>query len=72
MLKQTFLVLMILAGLVAQPALAQDVKTVLANASKAMGADNVTSVTLVGSGANYNLGQNNNANGPWQIGRAHV
>jgi glyoxylase-like metal-dependent hydrolase (beta-lactamase superfamily II) len=56
---------MILAGLVAQPALAQDVKTVLANASKGMGADNVTSVTLVGSGANYNLGQNNNANGPW-------
>ena len=55
----------LLAGLVAQPALAQDTKTVLANASKAMGADNVTSVTLVGSGANYNLGQNNNANGPW-------
>ena len=55
----------LLAGLVAQPALAQDTKTVLANASKAMGADNLTSVTLVGSGANYNLGQNNNANGPW-------
>ena len=60
-----FALTILLAGLVAQPALAQDVKTVLANASKAMGADNVTSVTLVGSGANYNLGQNNNANGPW-------
>jgi glyoxylase-like metal-dependent hydrolase (beta-lactamase superfamily II) len=56
---------LILSGLMAKPALAQDTKTVLANASKAMGADNVTSVTLVGSGANYNLGQNNNANGPW-------
>ena len=48
----------------AQPALAQDTKTVLANASKAMGADDVTSVTLVGSGANYNLGQSNN---PWAL-----
>jgi glyoxylase-like metal-dependent hydrolase (beta-lactamase superfamily II) len=48
-----------------QSALAQDAKTVIANASKAMGADGVASVTLTGSGANYNLGQNNNANGPW-------
>ncbi len=60
-----FVITLLLAGLVAQPALAQDTKTVLANASKAMGADNVTSVTLVGSGANYNLGQSNNAVGPW-------
>ena len=51
--------------LLAQPALAQDAKTVIANASKAMGADGVSSVTYYGSGANYNLGQNNNAQGPW-------
>src|SRR5688572_2781717 len=66
MLKRClFAITLLLAALIAQPALAQDAKTVLANASKAMGADTVTSVTLVGSGANYNLGQNNNANGPW-------
>ena len=40
-------------------------KTVIANASKAMGADNLTSITFYGSGANFNLGQNNNANMPW-------
>ena len=44
---------------------AQDAKTVIANASKAMGADNLTSITYYGSGANFNLGQYNNANGPW-------
>src|SRR5687768_804452 len=66
MLKRClFAITLLLAALIAQPALAQDAKTVLANASKAMGADTVTSVTLVGSGANYNLGQNNNAQGPW-------
>jgi hypothetical protein len=65
MFIRIFALTVLLAGLVAQPALAQDTKTVLANASKAMGADNVTSVTLVGSGANYNLGQSNNAVGPW-------
>ena len=40
----------------ATPAFAQDAKTAIANASKAMGADGVTSVTYYGSGANYNLG----------------
>jgi glyoxylase-like metal-dependent hydrolase (beta-lactamase superfamily II) len=44
---------------------AQDAKTVIANASKAMGADGVNSIVVYGSGANYNLGQSNNANGEW-------
>ena len=65
MLNQRFAIAFALAGALSQPVLAQDVKTVLANASKAMGADNVTSVTLYGSGANYNLGQSNSAIGPW-------
>ena len=47
------------------PAFAQDAKTVVANASKAMGLDGVTSLYYYGSGANYSLGQNNNANIPW-------
>ena len=52
-------------ALLAPPALAQDAKTVIANASKAIGADGVNSVTYYGSGANYNLGQSNNAQGAW-------
>ena len=30
-----------------------------------MGVDGLNSITYYGSGANYNLGQNNNANYPW-------
>jgi glyoxylase-like metal-dependent hydrolase (beta-lactamase superfamily II) len=43
----------------------QDAKTVIGNASKAMGVENLNSITYYGSGANFNLGQSNNANGPW-------
>jgi glyoxylase-like metal-dependent hydrolase (beta-lactamase superfamily II) len=46
-------------------ALAQNAATVIANASKNMGVEGLSSVTYYGSGANYNLGQNNNANYPW-------
>jgi glyoxylase-like metal-dependent hydrolase (beta-lactamase superfamily II) len=46
-------------------ALAQNAATVIANASKSMGVDGLSSVTYYGSGANYNLGQNNNANYAW-------
>ena len=44
---------------------AQDAKSVISTASKAMGIDNVNSVMFYGSGANFTLGQSNNANGPW-------
>lgn len=46
-------------------AFAQNAATVISNASRAMGVDNLNSLTYYGSGANFNLGQNNNANGPW-------
>ncbi len=46
-------------------ALAQNAATVIANASRNMGVEGLSSVTYYGSGANYNLGQNNNANYPW-------
>ena len=49
----------------AVPAAAQDAKTVVAAASKAMGADNLSSLTMYGSGANFGLGQSNNSNGAW-------
>src|SRR5258706_13936747 len=55
----------VLVGLLAQAARAQAAKTVIPNASKAIGADNLTSVTYYAQAANFNLGQNNNANGPW-------
>jgi glyoxylase-like metal-dependent hydrolase (beta-lactamase superfamily II) len=46
-------------------AMAQDVKTVLANASKAMGVESLNSIHYYGVAADYSLGQSNNANGPW-------
>ena len=54
-----------LAGLMTSTAAAQDAKTVIANASKAMGVDNLNSISYYGSGANFGLGQSNNANGQW-------
>jgi glyoxylase-like metal-dependent hydrolase (beta-lactamase superfamily II) len=52
--------------LAAAPAIhAQDAKTVVANATKAMGLEGVNSMYFYGSGAQYSLGQNNNPNGPW-------
>ena len=48
-----------------KPAAAQDAKTVIANAAKAMGSENLTSISYYGSGANFGLGQSNNANGQW-------
>lgn len=54
-----------IVALTCTPAFAQDAKTVIADATKAMGLDGVTSLYYYGSGANGNLGQNNNANIPW-------
>jgi glyoxylase-like metal-dependent hydrolase (beta-lactamase superfamily II) len=53
------------SGLLVASALAQNAATVISNAARAMGVDNLNSITYYGSGANFNLGQNNNANGPW-------
>ena len=50
---------------VSATAAAQDAKAVLAAASKALGMDNLTSITIYGSGANFGLGQSNNANDQW-------
>lgn len=47
------------------PILAQDARTVIADATKAMGLDGVTSIYYTGTGANYFLGQNENVNIPW-------
>jgi glyoxylase-like metal-dependent hydrolase (beta-lactamase superfamily II) len=55
----------LVAGLACATAYAQDAKSAVARASAAMGIDNLTSITYYGSGANFQLGQNNNANQPW-------
>ncbi|MEO6340526.1 MAG: MBL fold metallo-hydrolase [Caulobacteraceae bacterium] len=54
-----------LGAAAAQAAPAQDAKAVLSAATKAMGADGLTSIKMWGSGANYGIGQSNHANGPW-------
>ncbi len=60
-------VLIVLAAAVASPALAQDARTVVANASKAMGVETLNSIHYYGVAQNGNLGQNNNANQPWPM-----
>lgn len=44
---------------------AQDARTVVTNASKAMGLEGLNSLYYYGSARNFSLGQNNNANIPW-------
>src|SRR5437763_1024327 len=44
---------------------AQDANTIIANASKAMGADNLKTVEYSGSGFDFAIGQNVNPNSPW-------
>jgi glyoxylase-like metal-dependent hydrolase (beta-lactamase superfamily II) len=51
--------------LVSMTASAQDAKSLVAAAQKAMGIENVNSIMYYGSGANFGLGQSNLANGPW-------
>jgi glyoxylase-like metal-dependent hydrolase (beta-lactamase superfamily II) len=64
-MTRTCVAALALVGVLSQTAAAQDAKTVVSNASKAMGADTLTSITYYGSGANFGLGQSNNANGQW-------
>ena len=57
--------LIAMAALIAAPSLAQDAQAVIRAASQTMGIENLNSIEYYGSGANFNLGQNNNANAPW-------
>ena len=52
-------------------AAAQDAKAVIGNASKAMGADDLTSITYSGSASNGNFGQSKNIAGPLAITTDH-
>lgn len=56
----------ILAGtLLSWAAFAQDAKTVIDSAAKAMGVENLGSIRYTGSGLNYALGQAVNPSSPW-------
>ena len=60
-----------LVGTMANVAAAQDAKTVVLNASKAMGVDGLNSIHFYGVAANGQLGQNNNAGQPWPVSAAN-
>jgi len=49
----------------AQNAAAQSAEAVVAASARAMGIEQLNSIRMYGSGANFTVGQNNNANGPW-------
>jgi glyoxylase-like metal-dependent hydrolase (beta-lactamase superfamily II) len=53
--------------LLTSTAAAQDAKTIIANASKAMGSDGLKSIRIYGVAQQGNFGQNNNANHPWPL-----
>jgi glyoxylase-like metal-dependent hydrolase (beta-lactamase superfamily II) len=56
-------VLIVIANV--QTAFAQTAEQVIAATARAMGTEGLNSIRIYGSGANYTVGQNNNANGPW-------
>jgi glyoxylase-like metal-dependent hydrolase (beta-lactamase superfamily II) len=61
----------VLVGVMANAAAAQDAKTIVSAASKAMGLDGLNSIHYYGVAQNGNLGQNNNANQPWPMTAAN-
>lgn len=66
-MSRSWIAALAIVGMMANPAAAQDAKTVVSNASKAMGVDGLNSIHYYGVAANGNLGQNNNANQPWPL-----
>jgi glyoxylase-like metal-dependent hydrolase (beta-lactamase superfamily II) len=70
-MRKAWIVPLALAALLAQTMVAQDAKTVVGNASKAMGVEGLNSIQYYGVAQNGNLGQNNNANQPWPMTAAN-
>jgi glyoxylase-like metal-dependent hydrolase (beta-lactamase superfamily II) len=54
-----------MAFAVAQGAAAQTAEAVVAQSAKAMGIEGLNSIRMYGAAANFTVGQNNNAEGPW-------
>ena len=55
----------LLLGALSSTAVAQDLTTAIANASKAMGADNLKTVEFTAAGWEYTFGQAVNPKSPW-------
>src|SRR5215470_8818478 len=68
-MKRTWV--LVLALVLSQVAVAQDAKTVVSNASKAMGVEGLNSIHYYGVVQNGNFGQNSNANQPWPMVNAN-
>jgi len=66
-MTRTWVAALAAVALLAGPAAAQDAKTVISNASRAMGVDGLNSIHYYGVGMQGSLGQNNNANQPWPL-----
>jgi len=60
-----WIVVFALAGLLAWAAGAPDASSVISNASKALGADNLKTIEFSGSGSDFVLGQAPGPNAPW-------
>ena len=65
MIRRDITVLALVLSATTWAANAPDAKTVLADASKALGADGLKSVEFSGSGFDYTLGQNPTPSSPW-------
>src|SRR5258708_3157081 len=65
-MKKALVMALALAGALS----AQDAKTVISNASKAMGADGMNSIHYYGAAQNGNLGRNNTSNNGWRMASA--
>src|SRR6187455_3397986 len=59
--------LLVLAVVWSSTIVGQDGKTVVAAAVRAMGAENLKTLTLTGAGTNSGVGQNVNPNSPWPL-----
>ena len=59
------IVIVLVVTALAAPAAAQDAKTVIAGASKAMGADSLKTVEYSGSGFDFAFAQAPSPNAPW-------
>src|SRR5271170_7528394 len=70
-MKRIWIIALALAGVLLQTVAAQDAKTVIGTASKAMGIEGLNSIHYFGVAENGNLGQNNNANQPWPMAAAN-
>src|SRR5215467_7409639 len=70
-MSKKFTIAIALLALLTVTATAQDAKTVISSASRAMGVEGLNSIHFYGVAENGNLGQNNNSNQPWPMTAAN-